>query len=49
VGPSATIDGNLTPDQVGRECRQSIILALDPAILDRGVTALLDVAIAFLY
>ena len=35
--------GHLTADQIGRQCRQSIILTLRPAIFDRHILAL-DIA-----
>ena len=42
---SATADnhGHLTANQIGRQCRQSIVFALRPAIFDRHVPAL-DIA-----
>ena len=35
--------GHLTANQIGRQCRQSIILAVRPAVFDRDVSAL-DIA-----
>jgi hypothetical protein len=39
-------DGGLPADQICRECRQSIVLALGPAILDRDIAALGKSALA---